>query len=102
MSEAPNRADFPIYTKYGGMSGDYGFALASEMDNEIVAEYWPAGDPQSDFNETRKRLMACWNACIGLTTEEIERYGVVLAVLVDPETGEELPMKQDTPNHAGS
>jgi len=87
MSEAPNRADFRIYTKYYGTSGYYGFCLASEMDNEIIAEYWPAGDHLPDFNETRKRLIACWNACIGLTTEDIERRGVcLLPVQADPST----------------
>jgi hypothetical protein len=87
MSDKPNRADFPFYTKYGGMSGDYGFGIASEMDKEIVAEYWPAHDPVPDFNETRKRLTACWNACIGLTLEDIERRGVcLLPVQADPST----------------
>jgi len=87
MTDEPNRADFPLYTKYGGMSGDHGYGIASGLDKEIVAEYWPAHDPVADFNETRKRLIACWNACIGLPTEDIERRGVCLQpVQANPST----------------
>jgi len=48
-SEAPNRADFQLYTKYGDMSGDYGCITSpGEM----------AGNPScNDINEHATRRM---------------------------------------------
>ena len=39
-----------------------------------VFEQWPGDEAEQIANA--KRLVACWNACKGLTTKDLERGGV--------------------------
>ena len=35
------------------------------------------GETRAEARANARRLVACWNACLGLTTENLERYGTL-------------------------
>lgn len=52
-------------------------------DGTGVCEVWPRdenGFPDSEGKANARRIVACWNACHGLPTDELEQKGLVAAV----------------------
>lgn len=51
-------------------------------DSTGVCEVWPrdeSGFPDSEGKANARRIVACWNACHGLPTDELEQNGLASA-----------------------
>lgn len=64
-----------------------GHCVVAVGDRE-VCECYQDGETQTAQDEANaRRLVACWNACMNLTTEELERIA---------QTGAQLPAEETT------
>jgi hypothetical protein len=51
--------------------GDTTSLRAFDTDELVASIEWD-GEPEGKANENARRLVACWNACEGITTEQLE------------------------------